>query len=332
MKKIFILFTVLFAFLSSQTLDTIKARGYLTCGVSSDFAGFSSKDARGKWTGFDVDYCRAISAAIFKDADKIKFVSLSAKNRFTALRKKDIDILSRSTAWTLFGDSSFGVNFVGVLYYDFQGFLVKKSSKIKNVKDLNGLSICVSSDKASLLKLKDYFKTKEIHYKPIIYDSHNGLRDGLEKDKCDAILSDKTKLHSIKSTLKNPSNYKILDERVSKEPFSPAVRADDNQWFNIARWTLYILLNAEEDGITSKNVDMKKMSKNPAIQRLLGVTGKGGEYMGLRKDWSYWIIKKVGNYSEIFERHIGINTPLKIKRGINSLWRHGGLMYPVPIR
>jgi len=335
MKKLIILLaSAIFSFsmLNADTLGKVKKRGHLICGVNTGLAGFSSVNNKGKWIGLDVDYCRAIASAIFKDANKVTFVPLTAKERFTALQTGEIDILSRNTTWTATRDISLGLNFVGVMYYDGQGFLIKKSLEINSAKDLDGASVCIQSGTTTELNTNDYFKINNMKYKAITYDTTAQAKNAFEKGRCDVLTSDQSHLYSTRSTLKHPSKYKILPEIISKEPLGPVVRQGDDKWFNIARWTLFALLEAEELEITKSNIRTKAKNRNPKIKRLLGYSGTIGKQLGLNKKWAYYIIKNVGNYSEIFERNVGTNTPLKIKRGLNALWINGGLMYSMPAR
>ena len=338
MKRVSLVFTLtLAAGLVSQTaqaetLKTVKDRGMLSCGVSQGLPGFSSPDDKGNWTGLDVDICRGIAAAVFDDPTKIKFVPLSAKDRFTALQSGEIDVLSRNTTWTLSRDTSLGANFTGVTYYDGQGFLVKKSLNVNSALELNSASVCVQTGTTTEQNLADYFKGNKMKYEVIAFASADETVKAYESGRCDAYTTDSSGLYGERQKLAEPSGSIVLPEIISKEPLSPAVRHGDNQWTDIVRWTHYVMLDAEELGINKANVDEKLKSDDPETRRLLGVEGQYGEGMGLTNDWAYRIIKNVGNYGEIFERNLGQGSPLKIVRGLNALWTKGGLQYGPPIR
>ena len=316
----------------ADTLSTVKKRGKLVCGVSTGIPGFSAADSKGVWKGIDVDFCRAVAAAVLGNAKKVKFVPLTAKERFTAVSSGEVDVLSRSTTWTLTRDASLGLNFAGINYYDGQGFLVKKSLGVKSATELDGASVCIQAGTTTELNLNDYFKNNGMKYEAITYDTSSQTLVGFEKGRCDVLTSDQSQLYGVKSKLRKPSSAMVLPEVISKEPLGPVVRQGDDVWFNIIKWTMYALTEAEEIGITSKNVDKMKKNKDPKIRRLLGLEGKGGKQLKLRKDWAYQIIKQVGNYGESFEANVGENTPLGIRRGLNALWKDGGLMYAMPIR
>lgn len=329
----FVLFTTLTTTLVfSGTLENVKKRGKLNCGVSGGLAGFSAPDSSGKWKGLDVDMCRAVAAAVFGNAKKVKFVSLTAKERFTALQSGEIDVLARNTTWTATRDTSLGLNFAGVNYYDGQGFLVSKKLGVKSALELNGASVCIQAGTTSELNLADYFRTNGMKYKTLTYDTSSQSRQGFESGRCDILTSDASQLYAIKSQLKKPNSAVVLPEIISKEPLGPVVRQGDDVWFNIVKWSHIAMLNAEELGVTSKNVKKMAKGKNPAIQRLLGTSGDAGKNLHLDKKWAYNIIKEVGNYGESFERNVGLNTPLKIARGLNALWKDGGLQYGPPVR
>lgn len=314
---------------SADTLSSVKAKGFVQCGVNTGLAGFSSADKKGIWKGLDVDICRAVAAAALGDANKVKFVPLTAKERFTALQSGEIDILSRNTTWTLTRDASLGINFAGVSYYDGQGFMVKKKLGVKSVKELNGATVCLHAGTTTELNLADYFRVNKMNYKAVTYDTADATIKGFEAGRCDALTSDQSQLFALRIKLNKPQSAMILPDVISKEPLGPVVRQGDDQWFNIVKWSLFTLVNAEEMGLTSKNVNKMKSSTNPAIARMM--TGQGGK-LGLDDDWSYNIIKQVGNYAEIFERNVGMETPLKISRGLNELWSRGGLQYAPPFR
>jgi len=317
---------------SAATLDTVKSRGQLVCGVNNSLAGFSAPDDKGNWSGLDVDYCKAMAAAIFGDASKVKYVPLTAKERLTALQTGEIDVLARNTTWTMSRDTSLGLNFAGVNYYDGQGFMVKKSLGVKSAKELNGASVCVQSGTTTELNLADYFRTHKMTYQSVVFDTSDQTLQGFESDRCDVLTSDQSQLYGLRSKLPDPSKAGVLPEVISKEPLGPVVRQGDDQWLNIARWTLFAWLNLEEADVTSKNVAEKLKTTNPDLKRLLGVEGDFGSKMGVSNDFAVKIVKAVGNYGESFERNVGEGSPLKIARGQNALWTNGGLMYGPPVR
>jgi general L-amino acid transport system substrate-binding protein len=316
----------------SGTLENVKKRGKLNCGVSTGLPGFSATNSAGTWVGLDVDMCRAVAAAVFGNAKKVKFIPLTAKERFTALQSGEIDLLSRNTTWTSTRDTSLGLNFAGVNYYDGQGFLVSKKLGVKSALELDGASICIQAGTTTELNLADYFRSNNMKYKTLSYDTAARSRQGFESGRCDLLTSDASQLYAIKSQLKNPNNAMVLPEIISKEPLGPVVRQGDDIWFNIVRWSHIAMVNAEELGVTSNNVKKLAKGKNPAIQRLLGTSGDAGKNLHLNKKWAYNIIMQVGNYGEAFERNVGKNTPLKISRGLNALWSNGGLQYGPPVR
>ncbi len=312
--------------------DTIK-RGFLKCGINTGLPGFAEANSKGEWKGLDVDICRAVAAAVLGDAKKVKYVNLNAKERFTALQSGEIDLLSRNTTWTETRDTSLGLNFAGVNYYDGQGFMVHKSLGVKSALELDGASVCLQAGTTTELNLADYFRTHGMKYKLVSYDTNDQVLKGYESGRCDILTSDQSQLYSLRVKMKNPEKSIILPEIISKEPLGPLVRQGDDEWFNIVKWTLFGLIGAEEKGITSKNVDeLKKSSKDPEIRRMLGVEGNMAKNLHLKKDWLYNVIKQVGNYGESFDRNVGPKTPLKIKRGLNALWKNGGLQYSPPFR
>jgi general L-amino acid transport system substrate-binding protein len=317
---------------SAQTLKTVKDRGQLSCGVSQGLPGFSTPDDKGNWTGLDVDICRAIAAAIFNDATKIKFVPLSAKDRFTALQSGEIDVLSRNTTWTLSRDTSLGANFTGVTYYDGQGFLVKKSLKVNSALELNSASVCVQTGTTTEQNLADYFKGNNMKYEVIAFASADETVKAYESGRCDVFTSDVSQLYAERLKLANPADHVVLPEVISKEPLGPMVRHGDDQWFDIVKWTLYAMVGAEELGMTQKNVDEVAKSDKPEVKRAVGTDGNLGEQLGLTKDWLVRIVKAVGNYGESFERNVGSSSKLGIARGLNNLWSKGGIQYAPPIR
>ncbi|WP_121627481.1 amino acid ABC transporter substrate-binding protein [Poseidonibacter antarcticus] len=317
---------------SADTLDSIKSKGTLSCGVSTGIAGFSATDSSGQWKGIDVDMCKAVASAVFGDASKVKYVPLTAKERFTALQSGEIDMLSRSTTWTNTRDTSLGLNFAGVNYYDGQGFLISTKIGVDSALELDGATVCIQAGTTTELNLTDYFKANKMTYKPITYDTSGQTIEGFKSGRCDVVTSDASQLYGLVLKVKDPSTVKVLPEIISKEPLGPVVRQGDDKWFNIVKWTHIAMLNAEEMGITQANVDTMKNSKNPNIQRLLGESGEAGKNLGLDAKWAYNIIKNVGNYGESFDRNVGKGSPLKIDRGLNKLWNQGGLQYGAPIR
>ncbi|MDA1089199.1 MAG: amino acid ABC transporter substrate-binding protein [Proteobacteria bacterium] len=315
---------------NAATLDNVKKRGMLVCGVSTGLPGFSNPDSKNNWSGIDVDTCRAVAAAVLGDAQKVKFTPLTAKERFTALQSGEIDMLSRNTTWTHTRDTSLGINFAGVNYYDGQGFMVMKKLGVKSAKELNGASVCLQAGTTTELNLADYFREHGMKYSPITVDTSDQTIKGFEAGRCDILTSDQSQLYSLRTKLPDPNAAMVLPEIISKEPLGPVVRQGDDQWFNIVKWVLYAQINAEEMGVTSKNAEEMKSSKNPSIARLLG--GDAGAKMGIGADWALQAIKQVGNYGEMFERNVGLNTPMKIARGVNALWNKGGIQYAPPVR
>jgi len=316
---------------SAQTLKAVKDRGSLICGVSQGLMGFSNPDDKGNWTGFDVDFCRAIAAAVLNDATKVKFTPLSSKDRFEPLKTGEIDVLSRNTTWTLSRDVAFG-NFTGVTYYDGQGFMVRKALKVNSALELNGASVCTQTGTTTELNLADYFRSNGMKYEVIAFATADETIKAYEAGRCDVFTTDVSQLYSEKLKLANVNDHVILPEIISKEPLGPLVRHGDDQWFDIVKWTVFAMLNAEELGVSSKNLDEALKSNQPEIKRLLGTEGNFGEQLGLTKDWAVRAIKQVGNYGEVFERNVGQGSPLKIQRGLNALWTKGGIQYAPPIR
>jgi general L-amino acid transport system substrate-binding protein len=320
------------AYSQSTTLEAVQKRGYLQCGVSMGLAGFSSPDSQGKWKGIDAEICEAIALAIFNDRNKVRYVSLSAQQRFTAVQSGEIDVLSRNTTRSLSRETAMGLNFGPVVLYDGQGFLVKKKANVKGVKDLAGASICTQQGTSTELNVADYFRTNNIKFKPVVFESNEQVVQAFLQGRCDAYTADASGLAAERSKLKNPDEYEILTEVISKEPLSPAVRHGDDAWYDIVSFVIYALIEAEELGVTSQNVDEKLEALDPRIRRLLGVVEGNGKALGLSEKWAYQIIKVLGNYGEIFERNIGQGSPLKLERGLNKLWNDGGLMYAPPLR
>ncbi|HTN33221.1 MAG TPA: amino acid ABC transporter substrate-binding protein [Marinobacter sp.] len=319
--------------LAGSTFDAVKKQGFVQCGVNIGVPGFSNTDDSGNWKGIDVDVCRAVAAAMFGDASKVKFTPLTAKERFTALQSGEIDILSRNTTWTLTRDASLGINFTGVTYYDGQGFLVKKALGVKSAEELSGASVCVQSGTTTELNLADYFRSHKMKFKPVTYDTADATAKAFDAGRCDALTSDQSQLYALRILLKDPSSAMVLPDIISKEPLGPSVRQGDDDWFNLVKWSLFAMLNAEDLGITSKNIDdMKKTSDNPDVKRFLGETGGFGAMLGVSDAWAYNIVKEVGNYAESFDRNVGAGSELKIERGLNALWSNGGVQYAPPIR
>ncbi|MGP8123918.1 MAG: amino acid ABC transporter substrate-binding protein [Xanthobacteraceae bacterium] len=316
----------------AQTLKTVKDRGVLSCGVSQGLPGFSAPDDKGDWTGLDVDVCRAVAAAIFGDPTKVKFVPLSAKDRFTALQSGEIDVLSRNTTWTSSRDTSLGLNFTGVNYYDGQGFLVRKSLKVNSALELSGASVCVQTGTTTEQNLADYFKANNMKYEVIAFASADETVKAYESGRCDVFTSDVSQLYAERLKLANPNDHGVLPEVISKEPLGPVVRHGDDQWFDIVKWTLFAMIDAEELGITQKNVSAMTKTDKPELRRVLGTDGNLGEQLGLTKDWVVRIVQGVGNYGESFERNVGSGSKLGIARGLNKLWNQGGVQYAPPIR
>jgi general L-amino acid transport system substrate-binding protein len=316
----------------ADTLETVKARGVLNCGANGQLPGFGLPDAQGNWSGFDVDYCRAIAAAIFNDPTKVKFVPLTAKDRFTALQSGDVDVLIRNTTWTSSRDTQLGLSATATNYYDGQGFIVHKSLKVNSALELGDASVCVQQGTTTELNLTDYFRSNRMKLKTVTFATLDETVKAYDSGRCDALTTDASGLYSVRLKLARPDDHVVLPEIISKEPLSPFVRHGDDQWFEIVRWVHFVLLNAEEFNVSRANVDEQLKSDNPEIKRLLGTEGNFGEQFGLTKDWAYRIIKHVGNYGEVFERNLGQGSPLKITRGLNALWTKGGIQYAPPIR
>jgi len=314
------------------TLQGVKDRGSLSCGVSQGLPGFSSPDDKGNWTGLDVDVCRALAAAIFNDSTKVKFVPLSAKDRFTALQSGEIDVLSRNSTWTLSRDTSLGLNYTGISYYDGQGFMIRKSLKVNSALELNSASICVQTGTTNEQNVSDYFKGNNMKYELIAFGTADETLKAYESGRCDVFTSDVSQLYAERLKLAAPNDHAVLPEVISKEPLGPVVRHGDDQWFDIVKWTLFAMINAEEYAVTQKNVDEMAKSNKPELKRIFGTDGNLGEQLGLTKDWVTRIIKATGNYGESFDRNVGAGSKLGIARGLNKLWNQGGLQYAPPIR
>ncbi|HKA70301.1 MAG TPA: amino acid ABC transporter substrate-binding protein [Xanthobacteraceae bacterium] len=317
---------------SAQTLNAVKQRGSLICGVTQGLPGFSSPDDRGNWTGLDVDFCRAMGAAILNDPQKVKFTPLSTKDRFTALQSGEIDVLARNSTWTLARDTSLGLNFAAVNYFDGQGFMVRKSLKINSALELNGASVCTQTGTTTELNLADYFRANKMKYEVLALATADETIKAYDAGRCDVFTTDVSQLYAEKLKLTNSNDHIILPEVISKEPLAPVVRHGDDQWFDIVKWTHFAMVNAEELGVSSKTLDEALKSDKPDIRRLVGTEGNLGEQLGLTKDWVVRMVKAVGNYGEVFERNVGSGSKLGIARGLNNLWTKGGIQYAPPIR
>jgi general L-amino acid transport system substrate-binding protein len=320
--------------MANKTLESIKSKGAVSCGVNTGLGGFAIADSGGKWTGFDVDFCRAVAAAALGDADKVRYVPLNAAQRFTALQSGEIDILSRNTTWTMSRDTQLGLTFGVTTFFDGQGFLVPTSLKVKSAKQLKGATICVQSGTTTEKNLADYFRANKIQYKPVVFEDLKALIAAYSEGRCKVFTSDASQLAAIRANdMKVPADHIILPEIISKEPLGPAVRRGDEDWAKLVTWVHFAMLTAEELGITSANVDEKRSDTTPEVQRLLGQGNNDfGKSIGVDAAWAYRAIKQVGNYGEVFERHVGAKTPLKLSRGQNALWTQGGLQYAPPIR
>jgi len=315
------------------TLDDVRSKGFIQCGVSQGVPGFSNPDEQGSWSGIDVDVCRAVAAAIWGDASKVKYTPLTAKERFTALQSSEIDVLSRNTTWTLVRDTALGLDFAGVNYYDGQGFMVRKDLGVSSASELGGASVCVNIGTTTELNMADFFRSNSMDYEPVVFEKTDEVVAAYDSGRCDVYTTDRSALAANRVKLADPDAHIILPETISKEPLGPVVRHGDNQWGDIVRWSLYAMLEAEEYGVNSGNVDdLKANSNNPVIKRLLGVEGDTGESLGLSNDWAYSIIKQVGNYAESYNRNVGPDTPVGLSRGVNALWKDGGIQYPMPVR
>ncbi len=317
---------------TAQTLNKVKDRGNLICGANGELAGFGFPDEQGKWTGLDVDVCRAIAAAVLNDANKVKFVPLSAKDRFTGLQSGEVDVLVRNTTWTSSRDSSLGLMFTAVDYYDGQGFMVRKTLKVKSALELNGATVCVGQGTTTELNLADYFRAHNMQLKTVTFATADETVKAYEAGRCDVYTTDASGLYGYRLKFANPDDHMVLPEIISKEPLGPSVRQGDDRWFTVVKWVLFAMLDAEEAKLSSKNIDQMMTSTDPDIKRLVGTEGNFGEQIGLTKDWVVRIVKQVGNYGEIFERNVGAGSRLKIDRGLNNLWNKGGIQYAPPIR
>ena len=317
---------------SAGRLDDVKKRGMLNCGSNGEAPGYGVPDAQGNWAGFDVDFCRAVAAAIFNDPNKVRFVALTAKDRFTALQTGDIDVLARQATWTSSREAQFGLNATAITYFDGQGFMVHKSLNVNSALELNGATVCVGQGTTTELNLADYFRSHNMQLKLVTFLQINEAIGAYESGRCNSYTTDASGLYGARLKLTHPDDTIVLPEIISKEPLSPFVRQGDSQWFDVVRWTHFAMVIAEEDGITKANVDEMLKSSTPEIRRVLGVEQNFGEQLGLTKDWVYRIVKHVGNYGEVFDHDVGESSPLKIKRGLNALWTKGGLQYAPPIR
>lgn len=315
------------------TLDDVRAKGHVDCGVSTGVAGFAFTDDKGNWQGFDVAVCKAVAAAIFGDASKVKYKPTTGKTRFTALKSGEVDLLARNTTWTFSRDVDLQLTFVGVNYYDGQGFMVPQKLGVKSAKELDGASVCIQTGTTTELNLADFFRVNNIKYEPVPIETNEEARKNYLAGRCDVYTTDASGLAATRSTFENPAEHAVLPEIISKEPLGPLVRHGDNQWGDVVRWTLNAMINAEEYGVTSKNVaEMAKGTNNPEINRLLGSEGNLGAMLGLDKSWAMNVIKAVGNYAEVFDRYIGPKTPIGLERGLNALYSSGGILYAPPMR
>jgi general L-amino acid transport system substrate-binding protein len=317
---------------TAGTLDDVKAKGHVQCGVTQGLPGFSNPDEKGNWKGIDVDVCRAIAAAVFGDATKVKYTPLSSKERFTALQSGEVDLLSRVTTWTMTRDTALGLNFTGVTYYDGQGFMVRKSLGVTSALQLGGASVCTSTGTTTELNVADYFRANNMKMEVVAFEKSDETVAAYDKGRCDVYTTDQSGLYAQRLKLTKASDHIVLPEIISKEPLGPVVRQGDDQWFNLVKWTLYAMVNAEEMGISSKNIGEKMNSKDPAVLRFVGKEGTFGKNLGVSNDWAVNIVKQVGNYAEIFDANVGPKTPLAISRGVNALWSKGGIQYAPPIR
>ena len=327
--------TFLFATINAnanQTRENVIKRGSLNCGVSQGVPGFSNADASGKWTGLDVDFCRALAAAVLGDPNKVKYTPLSAKDRFEVLKAGDIDVLARNTTWTLARDGGLAVDFVGVNFYDGQGFMVRKAANINSAKKLNNVKVCLETGTTTELNLRDYFNANKLKYEQIGFTKSDDAIAAYDAGRCEVYTTDKSGIAANRTKTKNPADHIILPETISKEPLGPVVRGNDENWANIARWTLNVMIEAEEYNVTKTNIDSLKGSADPVIKRLLGLEGDLGKSLNLDNNWSYNIVKMVGNYGESYEANVGTKTPVNLPRALNASWRKGGILYAPPVR
>jgi len=334
-------FTIASIFLASATfvstsqagtLDDVKSKGYVDCGVSTGLAGFSQKNEKGEWSGLDVDVCRGVAAAVLGDAEKVKYKPLTAKERFTALQSGEIDMLSRNTTWTHTRDTSLGLNFAGTIYYDGTGFMVRKELGVKSAKELDGAAACIQAGTSTELAIADYFRENNMNFTVVTFDTSDQTRSGFESGRCDFLTSDQSQLYALRIGLKDPAGAIVLPEVISKEPLGPVVRQGDDEWFNIVKWVVNASIEGEYQGVTSENADELRKNGKPGQKRLLGSEGDLGKKLGLSADWAYNVITQVGNYAESFERNVGKDSPLKIERGLNAQWTNGGILYSPAMR
>ena len=323
---------IVYELYDTRTLKRTIRRGEVLCGVNKGLPGFSNPDDKGNWSGFDVDFCRAVAAAIFDDPNKAKFIPLDASERFKELQNRKVDILSRNSTWSMSREENYDLYFPAVAYYDGQGFMLPKSRNIDSALDLNGSKVCVQASTTTELNLADFFKANNMKYEEVKLPQLNDVVKAYESGKCDTFTADISQLYALRLNLIQPSDHAILPDVISKEPLAPVVRQRDDDWMMIVKWTLYAMINAEELGVTSKNVDEALKSKKPDVMRLVGNEGSYGEDLGLSKDWAVRIIRHVGNYGEMYERNVGAESRLKIPRGLNQLWNAGGIQYAPPIR
>jgi len=314
---------------AQSTLDTVRARGYVQCGVNTGLAGFAQPDSKGVWHGIDVDFCRAVAAAVFGDAGKVRYTPLTAQQRFTALQSGEVDVLARNTTWTLSRDA-LAINFVGINYYDGQGFMVPKKANVKSARQLDGATVCVQPGTTNELNLADYFRANRMKLKTVVIEKLEEVLNAYFSGRCDAYTTDASGLAALRaSRAPNPADHVILPEIISKEPLGPAVRHGDDRWFDIVKWTLFAMIEAEDLGLSSKNIDAQAKSASPEVQRFVGATGELGKLLGLDNRWAYNIVRQVGSYGESFDANL---KPLGFERGLNKLWKNGGLLYAPPIR
>jgi general L-amino acid transport system substrate-binding protein len=325
-------FAIFYEFYDTRTLKRTVRRGELLCGVNAGLPGFSIPDDKGNWTGFDVDFCRAVAAAIFDDPNKAKFVPLDANERFKELQSRKVDILSRNSTWSMSREENYDLYFPAVAYYDGQGFMVPRSRNIDSALDLNNSKVCVQASTTTELNLADYFRANNIKYEEVKFPKLDEVVKAYETGKCDTFTADVSQLYALRLNLAKPDDHVILPDVISKEPLAPVVRQRDDDWMMIVKWTLYAMINAEELGVTSQNIDEALKSKKPDVMRLVGTEGTYGEDLGLTKDWAVRIIRRVGNYGEVYERNVGSGSKLHIPRGLNQLWSAGGIQYAPPIR
>jgi len=314
------------------TLEEVKQRGELNCGVSIGLPGFSNPDEEGKWSGLNVAFCRAVAAATVGDASRVKFIPLTGKNQMTALQSGEVDLLSMNVTWTMTGDTSLGLHFAGIAYYDGQGFLVRKKLNITSALELSDAAVCLEKGSVGEVNLQAYLQAHKISYKLLVTEDSTQSIEGLETGRCDVMTGKRSELYALLQKIENRDDFVVLPEVISREPVGPIVRQGDDAWFNIVRWTLFAMINAEEYGVASATIETMKLSTDPNVQELLGLEGIKGKGLGLGDDWAYQIISQVGNYGEVFDQNIGLGSPLKMDRGLNGLWNRGGILYAPPMR